>query len=99
METHTEPDSPLSTPVDHPHDMSMDEYPARHSQDVFSQISFSRLRSVRTIFRLCDQDCDGRLSEQEMHTFARALAFQGTRAQWADEYRLLCRDNPANPMI
>jgi len=53
----------------------------------------SRAELVKTVFRLCDADRDGRLNQQEMHTFAVKTGFDGGDDEWAPEFEMLCNDN------
>mmetsp|Transcript_108916 Transcript_108916/g.308024 ORF Transcript_108916/g.308024 Transcript_108916/m.308024 type:complete len:686 (+) Transcript_108916:3-2060(+) len=48
---------------------------------------------VAAVFRACDVDKDGVLSEKEMRGFARHTGFEGTAEEWANEYRSLCADS------
>lgn len=45
---------------------------------------------IGAVFRACDADKDGRLSEKEMHGFAKHTAFKGTDEEWSKEYKALC---------
>jgi len=47
---------------------------------------------VRAVFRACDADGDGRLSSEEMRSFAVLTGFQGSDAQWEREFAELCAD-------
>lgn len=51
----------------------------------------SRTELLRAVFRLCDADRDGRLSSQELRTFAVQTGFDGSEEDWAAEYAALCR--------
>jgi Ca2+-binding EF-hand superfamily protein len=49
-----------------------------------------RAQLVRMAFARFDADGDGILNEREMHVFAAMTGFDGTEADWAEEYQLLC---------
>lgn len=52
---------------------------------------------VRKVFAACDADGDGRLKEEELMSFAVGTGFDGSREDWAEEYRSLCRENGCEP--
>jgi len=59
--------------------------------------SLSRGVLLRTVFHLCDVDGDGFLNSDEMQRFARQKGFDGTQAEWLDEYNILCREVNVDP--
>lgn len=58
--------------------------------------SAPRSELVRAIFAFCDTDSDGRLNEKEMLGFARRCGFDGTDADWSEDYQFLCTENKAD---
>merc|ERR1719247_1593559 len=57
-----------------------------------AEVPESQLRAelVRALFLALDFDGDGALNEAEMRFFAGQTGFEGTDAEWSDEYRMLC---------
>jgi Ca2+-binding EF-hand superfamily protein len=49
------------------------------------------------VFHLCDVDGDGFLNYDEMQRFARQKGFDGTEAEWMEEYDMLCREVNVDP--
>jgi len=60
----------------------------------------SELRSdiIGAVFRACDADRDGRLSEKEMRGFAIHTGFRGTEEEWSKEYQSLCGASASSEM-
>jgi len=52
---------------------------------------------VRNVFKQCDGDGDGFLSEKEMLRLAVLTGFEGTATKWSEEYKRLCTDNSRDP--
>jgi len=50
----------------------------------------TRAEFIRAIFNAFDIDRDGSLNEQEMRGFGALNGFEGTDAEWAEQYRSLC---------
>lgn len=58
----------------------------------------NRNRLIRQVFMALDTDEDGWLREDDMRRFANCLGFEGSAADWREEYRLLCMQNCAHPL-
>mmetsp|Transcript_148200 Transcript_148200/g.475975 ORF Transcript_148200/g.475975 Transcript_148200/m.475975 type:complete len:1751 (-) Transcript_148200:103-5355(-) len=71
----------------------------RKSQKAAATVSeASRRDFLRAIFKLCDVDRDGLLDAKEMQAFAvRTGAAEMDKAQWKEEFEILCADNGADP--
>jgi len=67
------------------------------AQQSFPAPSLQRGVLLRTVFHLCDADGDGFLTSDEMHRFARQKGFDGTQAEWVDEYDALCEEVNVDP--
>jgi len=57
----------------------------------------ARASLVRAVFAACDLDGDGRLTEQELRSFARGTGFDGSAEEWAEEYETLCTEHGSSP--
>lgn len=52
----------------------------------------ARAGLIHSVFTKFDEDCDGRLKEQELRRFAEETGWSGTDEEWADMYHDLCDD-------
>lgn len=57
-----------------------------------------RAEFIRQLFQKCDVDQVGRLTLREMRKFALLTDFEGTDADWAEEYNALCGERGADPV-
>lgn len=57
----------------------------------------NRKALIRNVFKACDNDGDGLLSEREMLRLAVLTGFEGTATKWSEEYKRLCTDNSRDP--
>jgi len=70
--------------------------PAQSSKapcDTPEKTPLQRSGLIGAVFRACDADGDGLLCREELRTFAGYVGFDGTAAEWEEEYACLCRDN------
>lgn len=58
-----------------------------------STASSGRQAMIRTVFRLCDSDNTGVLTADKMRFFANLTGFEGSDAEWSQEFALLCKDH------
>lgn len=58
--------------------------------------NLSRSELIRAVFKACDADEDGWLSEREAYTFASVFGYGGSELQWAQEFHKLCEEKKAN---
>merc|ERR1712014_522233 len=56
-----------------------------------------RSELIRAVFRACDADGNGRLTQHELHSFAVRTGFDGGRDEWVDEYEMLCEERECDP--
>merc|ERR1711884_734294 len=61
-----------------------------------AELDVLRSDIIGAIFRACDVDRDGRLSEKEMRGFATYTGFRGTEEEWSKEYQSLCGDSASS---
>lgn len=61
--------------------------------------ALTRRNLVKFVFKICDQDCDGRLDELEMKPFAAFIGFKGAASirRWAEDFGALTRDLSVTP--
>jgi Ca2+-binding EF-hand superfamily protein/predicted GNAT family acetyltransferase len=58
-----------------------------------SSSKMTRNDLIHVVFRACDDNGDGFLSQEEMHQFATYIGFQGSDEAWAAEFKMLCEEN------
>jgi len=56
-----------------------------------------RAKLIQDIFCACDCEDTGRLRSAEMRAFASFSGFNGSTADWTQEYRMLCGDRGCKP--
>mmetsp|Transcript_39193 Transcript_39193/g.90893 ORF Transcript_39193/g.90893 Transcript_39193/m.90893 type:complete len:417 (-) Transcript_39193:71-1321(-) len=72
-----------------------DGEPPREGGGASSTAGCSRQELKLRVFQWCDRDGDGLLKLEEMFELARMVGFEGTDAEWREEFKRLCQERGA----